>query len=1035
MEISLSESNDILRALTESSIDAIFIKDTQGRYLFVNSASAKILGKSAGEIIGKNDTDFFPLEIARKIMENDRRIINSGQSESVEEIVTINSNTQVYCSTKNAYRNAQGEVIGLVGIAREITERKQAEVALEETKQKLQAIIAASPLAIVNLTPDGRVIMWNQAAERIFGWSESEVLGKILPIVPENKLAEFQILRDRVLRGESFTGVEVQRQKRNGSLIDVSISTAPIYDNQGCINGIMAIIADISPRLQLEAERSELVRKLSQESEDLNAVIRVTANAVSTLNLAELLNVLLQRIVEVIKADTAVILLIEGDRLRVRATVGVPEELQREFSVAIGQGFAGTIAADHQPLYIENVQVDPRVTSPILKQMNICTMMGVPLKRNGTLVGVIHVDWFNTHPFSDRELHLLEITAERCAMAIINAQLYEQSKHLQERLQLQIDRMPIGCILKDKNFRIIDWNPAAEKIFGYTKQEALGKYPDELIIPSSAKALVQQIRQQLAAGEIIDHNVIENITKDGRIITCEWHNTPLKDGNNQIVNYLSMVQDVTERKQAEEKLQHYAYYDPITGLPNRTLFLKRLEQTINLTKDNPDNLFAVLFLNLDRFQMVKFSLGHHLADRLLLSAAERIKLCLQNSNYSFFKCDFESNLILYNQASQRQNLTRDRTSNQTNKYRKSMVAQIGLDEFAILLTNLQETNDATHIADQIYQSLSYPFDLDGQEVFISTSVGIAFSSVGYQQPEDYLRAADTAMHQSKELSKTRYAVFEPGWQTQAVERLQLETDLRRAIERQEFQVYYQPIVSIKTGKLIGFEALVRWYHSTRGWVSPVEFIPIAEETGLISLIDRYVLREACYQMVTWKQKFPQQFPLIISVNLSAAQLAQLGLIERIDQILQETGINRESLKIEITESSLTGNSASETAMLQQLKSLGIQLSIDDFGTGYSSLARLHQLPIDTLKIDRSFVNQMSCDSESLEIVRTIISLAHILEMDVIAEGVESLEQLRQLKILQCEYSQGFYFSQPVDRQTAEKLISANGHFSEPNSHD
>lgn len=903
MEISLSDSNNILRALIEGTTDALFIKDIQGKYLFVNSETARILGKPAGEIIGKDDTEVFALETARKLMENDRRIISSGKSETVEEIISINNNTQVYLATKNVCRNSQGEIIGLIGISRDITDQKEA-----------------------------------------------------------------------------------------------------------------------------EKERLELLRKLSLESEDLTALSRVTANAISTLNLGELLNILLQRIVEVIKADTAVILLKEGDRLRVRATIGIEEELRSEFSVAIGEGLAGTIAASHQPLYIENVQANPLIISPILKKLNIQTMMGVPLKRNGNLVGVLHVDWFNNHPFSDREFHLLEITAERCAMAIINAQLYEQTKQLQERLQLQIDRMPIGCILRDRDFQIIDWNPAAEKIFGYSKQEVLGKYLEHLITSPSARGFLQQIHQQLAAGEITDHSLMENITKDGRIIVCEWHNTPLKDANNQIVNYLTMVQDVSERKQAEEKLQRYAYYDLITGLPNRTLFLKRLKETIHLVKDREDSLFAVLFLNLDRFQMVKFSLGHHLADRLLIAAAQRIENCLQNRNFSFFDVDLESNLIEDNQTSQKPTFGRNNTSQNPQRFRKAMVAQVGLDEFAILLTNLGETSNATQLAEQIYQALSYPFDLDGQEVFITTSIGIAFSYVGYEQPEDYLRAADTAMHQTKQLSKTRYAVFEPGWQTQAVERLQLETDLRRAIERKEFQVYYQPIVSIKNGKLIGFEALVRWYHPSRGWISPVEFIPLAEETGLISLIDRYVLKEACRQMVIWKQQFPQKFPLTISVNLSAAQLAQLGLIERIDQILQETGINRESLKIEITESSLTGNCASETAMLQQLKTLGIQLSIDDFGTGYSSLARLHQLPIDTLKIDRSFVNQMAFDSESLEIVRTIISLAHILDMDVIAEGVETTEQLLQLQSLECEYSQGFLFSRPVDRQTAERLISSNGHF-------
>lgn len=903
MEFSLSESNNILRAVIEDTTDAIFIKDLEGRYLFANAASAKIFGKSAGEILGKDDTEFFALETARKIMENDRRIISSGQPESVEEVVSINNNTQVYLSTKNVYRNSQGEIIGLIGISREITDRKQA-----------------------------------------------------------------------------------------------------------------------------EEERLELLRKLSQESEDLIALSKVTANAVSTLNLADLLNILLQRIVEVIKADAGVILLKEGDRISVRATIGIEAEVRSEFSIAIDRGFAGTIADSHQPLYIEDVQANPLIISPILKQLNIRTMMGVPLKRNGNLVGVLHVDWFKIHPFSDRELHLLEITAERCAMAIINAQFYEQTKQLQERLQLQIERMPIGCILQDRNFEIIDWNPAAEKIFGYSKQEAVGKYAEQLINSPAARPVIQQISQQLAAGKIIDHNLMENITKDGRVIICEWHNTPLKDAENHIINYLSMVQDVTDRKQAEKKLQHYAYYDPITRLPNRTLFLKRLEETINLTKNNQYTLFAVLFLNLDRFQMVKFSLGHHLADRLLVNAALRINNCLQNINFSFFDVDLESNLTQETQIFSNPIFSGNNIPKSTSNTKKSLVAQVGLDEFAILLTDLRETSNATQIADQIYQALSYPFDLDEQEVFISTSIGIAFSSVGYEQPENYLRAADTAMHQTKQFSKSRYAVFEPGWQTQAIERLQLETDLRRAIERKEFQVYYQPIVSIKNGKLIGFEALVRWYHSTRGWVSPVDFIPIAEETGLISLIDRYVLKEACQQMVIWEQQFPEKFPLIISVNLSAAQLAQLGLIERIDQIIQETGINRESLKIEITESNLTENCPSEIIMLQQLKTLGIQLSIDDFGTGYSSLARLHQLPIDTLKIDRSFINQMVCDNESLEIVRTIISLAHILRMDVIAEGVETAEQLRQLQSLECEYSQGFLFSRPVDRQTTERLISNNSHF-------
>jgi EAL domain-containing protein (putative c-di-GMP-specific phosphodiesterase class I) len=258
---------------------------------------------------------------------------------------------------------------------------------------------------------------------------------------------------------------------------------------------------------------------------------------------------------------------------------------------------------------------------------------------------------------------------------------------------------------------------------------------------------------------------------------------------------------------------------------------------------------------------------------------------------------------------------------------------------------------------------------------------------------------------------------------QAVERFQLETDLRWAIERQQFQVYYQPIVSLESGKITGFEALVRWIHPTRGIVSPVEFIPLAEETGLISLIDWWVLREACTQLSAWQKTFAAKVPLTMSVNLSSLQLAQVGLLERLDKILRDTGIDGRCLKLEITESALLKNASSGTVMLQQLKTLGVQLSIDDFGTGYSSLARLHQLPIDNLKIDRSFVNEMTLEGDSLEIVRTIITLAHSLKKDVIAEGVETSEQLAQLRALQCEYGQGYFFSKPVESQTAGKLLA------------
>jgi len=387
------------------------------------------------------------------------------------------------------------------------------------------------------------------------------------------------------------------------------------------------------------------------------------------------------------------------------------------------------------------------------------------------------------------------------------------------------------------------------------------------------------------------------------------------------------------------------------------------------------------------------------------------------------------------------------------------VARIGGDEFTILLEDVQAgpqggCPDAAGVAERIHNELALPFNLAGQEVFTSASIGIAFGiktdpegrgypAGSYEQPEDILRDADAAMYRAKALGKARHEVFDVTMHTQALANLQLENDLRRAIERQEFQVYYQPIVSLldlseplpeASPKITGFEALARWQHPERGLISPAEFIPLAEETGLITPLCQWILCTACHQMSIWQQWFltePQERgaamppPLTISVNLSGKQFSRPDLVEQINQILQQTGLDARSLKLEITESVVMENAKSATAMLSELKSLGVQLYIDDFGTGYSSLSYLHCFPVDALKIDRSFVNRMGIDSQNSQIIQTIIALAHNLNMDVVAEGVETLEQLIQLRELGCKYGQGYFLSRPLNSEAAGILIATN----------
>lgn len=447
---------------------------------------------------------------------------------------------------------------------------------------------------------------------------------------------------------------------------------------------------------------------------------------------------------------------------------------------------------------------------------------------------------------------------------------------------------------------------------------------------------------------------------------------------------IELRSEVTERKTAEAKLIHDAFHDSLTGLPNRALFLERLGRVIERTKRLKDYYFAVLFLDLDRFKVVNDSLGHLLGDQLLIGFARRLEIYLRSVD---------------------------------------TVARLGGDEFVILLDGIKDINCATQIADRIQKELTLPFDLNGYEVFISTSIGIALSTTGYDQPEEILRDADTVMYRAKALGKARYEVFDKDMHARAVSLLQLENDLRRSLERQELQVYYQPIVSVNTGRINGFEALVRWQHPSRGLVSPVEFIPIAEETGLIVPIGYWVLRQACRQMSAWQKSYQASGLLTISVNFSGKQFSQPDLIKQVDQILQETGLDGKSLKLEITESVLIGNSDLVAGMLLQLKSLGVQVDIDDFGTGYSSLSYLHRFPIDALKIDRSFISRIGINNENLEIVQTIITMAHNLGMSVVAEGVETAKQLAQLKSLQCEYSQGYFFSKPLNPEAASAFIA------------
>ncbi len=577
------------------------------------------------------------------------------------------------------------------------------------------------------------------------------------------------------------------------------------------------------------------------------------------------------------------------------------------------------------------------------------------------------------------------------ALARVSTQL--SHKKAQEGLKESEERYALAA--RGANDGLWDWNLLTNMVYFSARwkamlgcqEEEIADKPEEWfdrIHESDRERVKEEIAAHLAGKTPHFESEHRVRHKDGTFRWMLSRGVAIRDESGKPVRMAGSQTDITEGKVS----------DPLTNLPNRLLFLDRLGRLLGHSKRHPERMFAVLFLDLDGFKMVNDSMGHLVGDQLLLGVSKRLENCLRASD------------------------TVARLTQQT-----FTLARMGGDEFTVLLDDLKDPADANRAAERIMNDLSSPFLVGDKEVFTSASIGIALSNPAYQDAEELMRDADTAMYRAKSLGKSRYEVFDADMRASVMARLELETDLRRALERNELRNYYQPIVSLENGEIMGFESLLRWQHPTRGMLSPDKFISLAEDTGLIRELGWWSLGEACRRLKAWKANLPADRDLFISVNLSIKQFVQPRLVENIAAMLKELDLSPTNLKLEITESTVMDDPAAAVEMLQEMKDLGIRLAIDDFGTGYSSLSYLHRFPLDMLKIDRSFISGMMDGVNGMEIAKTVMPLAKNLHLDVVAEGVETADQVRELKKLNCKYAQGFYFSKPLSPDEAEALMT------------
>ena len=818
--------------------------------------------------------------------------------------------------------------------------------------------------AVLVIDPDTRITRVNPAALELTGYSREELIGKPVGILARSEKV-FQKLFARLFQKSGNTKrLETYCLRKNGTRFPVSVSASKIFDPDTCAYNIVCLARDISRPKRLEAES--------------RAISKIIHGVTTTANLDDLLNHIHRTIKKIVYAENFFVALFDPatELLTMQFWVDKfdpmpgPLRVGRSLSAYVfRQGRSMLFTHEDAQRLIELGEVESVGTdSPI--------WLGVPLKTPDGAIGVLVVqDYENSDTYSQQDVDLLTAVADQIALAIERKRSEEALRISQERFEL---------VTRATSDAIWDWNLSTnefwrnegyQKLFGYSSDEigsSMTSWSDRLH-PDDRERVRLDIYRHIESGKNLWTDEYRFRRSDGSYAFVVDRGYVVYDSDNRPIRMIGSMMDVTERKSLEDQLTHQALHDPLTKIANRTLFRDRVDHAIQKRVRNHVSI-AVLFLDLDNFKSVNDSLGHAAGDKLLVAVADRLQDCLRNSDTA---------------------------------------ARLGGDEFAVLVESVTHADEAVNIADRILSVFEQAFVIDGNEVYVSTSIGIASGTGDISGSEELLRNADLAMYLAKNNGKGKFVVFEPQMHEALMERIELEVDLRRGIDEKEFTLHYQPIFDLHSKKILGLEALVRWQHPRFGLLSPMKFIPLAEETNLIVPLGEWILREACRQVQHWREIHEDLRDVSVTVNISIRQFMKKELVNIVSTALKSSGLPPQSLILEITESFMLQDTEATILKLHDLKKLGVRLAIDDFGTGYSSLSYLQRFPIDILKIDKSFVDKLGQGSEGNAVARAIIMMGDSLNLRTIAEGIEHPDQIRELQDLGCGAGQGFHFSRPI----------------------